>query len=56
MARDHRNFNQETPTQLKAQVKKLKNIPQQWAIYLKSRGLLPAENGDAESEVTISPK
>jgi len=40
MASDHTNYYQETASQLRLQVKRLKNIPQQWIPYLKSRGLL----------------
>jgi len=40
MAKDHTNYYQETATQLKKQVERLKNIPQQWVPYLKSRGLV----------------
>ena len=40
MARDHENYFQETATQLKSQVARLKKIPQQWVPYLKSRNLL----------------
>jgi len=40
MAKDHTNYYQETPKQLKKQIERLKNIPQQWIPYLKSRGLM----------------
>jgi len=39
MSRDHTNYYQETPAQLRAQVIRLKKIPQQWIPYLKSRDL-----------------
>jgi len=45
MAKDHTNYYQETPKQLKKQIERLKNIPQQWVPYLKSRGLV----GDGDS-------
>lgn len=37
MAKDHLNYNQETPAQLRSQINRLKSIPQQWIPYLKSR-------------------
>lgn len=40
MAKDHTNYYQETPKQLKKQIERLKNIPQQWIPYLRSRGLV----------------
>ncbi|CAL8103942.1 unnamed protein product [Orchesella dallaii] len=41
MAKDHTNYYQETAAQLKKQIERLKNIPQQWVPYLKSRDLVP---------------
>jgi len=55
MSRDHTNYDQETPSQLRTQVKRLKAVPQQWIPYLKSRGLLLNTNQDAE-ELTVTPK
>ncbi|ODN03222.1 Nucleolar protein 16, partial [Orchesella cincta] len=37
MAKDHTNYYQETAAQLRKQIERLKNIPQQWVAYLKSR-------------------
>jgi len=48
MARDHTNFLQETTAQLRAQVKRLKNIPQQWIPYLKTRGLINASTSETD--------
>lgn len=44
MAMDHTNHYQETAAQLRTQVNRLKNIPQQWVPYLKSRGLVVVES------------
>lgn len=43
MARDHTNYYQETPAQLRSQVNRLKKIPQQWIPYLKERGLIESK-------------
>jgi len=50
MSRDYGNYNQETPSQLKAQVSRLKKIPQQWIPYLKSRGLLTSSSTSEQEE------
>jgi len=44
MAKDHTNYYQETPKQIKKQIERLKGIPQQWIPYLKSRGLMTDED------------
>ncbi len=49
MANDHTNYNQETPAQLRSQIKRLKSIPQQWVPYLKSRGLVDVEPTDNDN-------
>ena len=40
MARDRKNIYQETPKQIRQKVVKFQNIPQQFAVYAKERGLL----------------
>merc|ERR1719300_1638263 len=49
MARDAKNHYQETPAKLKGMVTKFINIPEHYAPYCKSRGLMPvAENDQPE--------
>lgn len=41
MARDKKNYNQETWKQLRAKIKRFKSIPEQYYKYLEDRGLTP---------------
>lgn len=46
MARDKKNYNQETWKQIRSKIKVFMGIPEQYAEYLQSRGLLDAEDED----------
>jgi antitoxin component HigA of HigAB toxin-antitoxin module len=46
MARDKKNYQQETWKQLRAKIKRFKSIPEQYSVYLKERNLT---EGDANS-------
>ncbi|RZC32416.1 Nop16 domain containing protein [Asbolus verrucosus] len=48
MARDTKNYNQETWKQIRAKIKKFKNIPEQYSGYLKERNLTESNMSDAE--------
>lgn len=53
MARDPRNHYQETPSQLKQKIRRFMNVPEQFAVYCRERGLLNASKetlDEAESE------
>ncbi|GFY41086.1 nucleolar protein 16 [Trichonephila inaurata madagascariensis] len=40
MAKDPKNYYQDTPAQIEKKIKKFKNIPSQWNGYLRAKGLL----------------
>lgn len=48
MARDKKNYYQETWKQLRAKIKTFMGIPKQYGEYLKARGLLDKELDDEE--------
>lgn len=48
MAKDKKNYYQETWKQLRAKVKTFMGIPKQYAEYLKARGLLEKEENEEE--------
>ena len=47
MARDKKNYNQETWKQIRAKIKRFKSIPEQYSEYLKARNL---NDGGGESD------
>lgn len=48
MARDKKNYYQETWKQLRAKIKMFMGIPQQYGEYLNSKGLLDKEENEEE--------
>merc|ERR1712098_476959 len=48
MARDPKNHYQETANKIKGMIKKFINIPEQYAVYCKERGLITSEEAPAE--------
>lgn len=52
MAKDKKNYYQETWKQLRAKIKRFKSIPEQYSKYLEERGL-SAEQFDGENEQDI---
>lgn len=37
MARDPKNYQQDTPAQIRRKIQKFKNIPEQWNEYMKTK-------------------
>lgn len=51
MSSDRKNYKQETWKQIRAKIKRFKSIPEQYNVYLKSKGLTGEEDG-SESDLT----
>lgn len=50
MARDKKNYNQETWKQLRAKIKRFQSIPEQYSKYLEQRGLTASHFEDTGTE------
>lgn len=54
MAKDPKNYYQDTPAQIKNKIKKFQKIPIQWNAYLRAKGELKTKKAKDEYDINIS--
>lgn len=54
MAKDPKNYYQDTSVQIKNKIKRFRKIPSQWNAYLRAKGLLDTEVQKDEYSISIN--